>query len=344
MSAYASNAILSKSRAMYGKRLTESDYKKLLSCGSVPEVLTYLKGNSKYAPLMSKLSEKTVRRRDLEAVLRQKLFQDYESLCRYEITVGEDFARYTVMKAEIGQIIHYLIMLSSGEPHKFYSTLPKYFLRISSLNFTAMAGAQTYDEFLSVIRKSDYYKLLEPFRPKKGEKLNLADIENTLYNNMFGKVYEIIEKTSGEEKKALQDMFDTNIDLRNFTRIFRLKKYYKLEPDEIKKHLLPFGSLNERQISELCSANDTKELFALMKQTAPGKVISKLDYTFIFEIPRRALYEESYKSMYFSVNPSVVLVAFYNLEEAEINNIINIIEGVRYKADTEKIRKLLIYK
>ena len=81
-----------------------------------------------------------------------------------------------------------------------------------------------------------------------------------------------------------------------------------------------------------------------MKQTAPGKVISKLDYTFIFEIPRRALYNESYKSMYFSVNPSVVLVAFYNLEEAEINNIINIIEGVRYKADTEKIRKLLIYK
>ena len=310
MSAYASNAILSKSRAMYGKRLTESDYKKLLSCGSVPEVLTYLKGNSKYAPLMSKLSEKTVRRRDLEAVLRQKLFQDYESLCRYEITVGEDFARYTVMKAEIGQIIHYLIMLSSGEPHKFYSTLPKYFLRISSVNFTAMAGAQTYDEFLSVIRKSDYYKLLEPFRPKKGEKLNLADIENTLYNNMFGKVYEIIEKTSGEEKN----------------------------------NLVNFGSLNERQISELCSANDTKELFALMKQTAPGKVISKLDYTFIFEIPRRALYEESYKSMYFSVNPSVVLVAFYNLEEAEINNIINIIEGVRYKADTEKIRKLLIYK
>ena len=56
------------------------------------------------------------------------------------------------------------------------------------------------------------------------------------------------------------------------------------------------------------------------------------------------MYNESYKSMYFSVNPSVVLVAFYNLEEAEINNIINIIEGVRYKADTEKIRKLLIYK
>ena len=153
MSAYASNAILSKARAMYGKRLTENDYKKLLSCGSVPEILTYLKSNSKYAPLMSKLSEKTVRRRDLEAVLRQKLFQDYESLCRYEMTVGEDFARYTVMKAEIGQIMHYLIMLSSGEPQKFYSTLPKYFLRISSVNFTAMAGAQTYDEFLSVIKK-----------------------------------------------------------------------------------------------------------------------------------------------------------------------------------------------
>lgn len=344
MSKYASNAIFSKARAMYGRRLTENDYNKLLACNSVPEILTYLKNNGRYSHLLGKLSESTIHRGELEMVLKRQLFDDYEALCRYELTVGGEFADYTVTKAEIAQIMHYLTMLSAGNPHDFYSLLPQYFSRVSSVNFTAMAGAETYEEFLEVLKKSPYYKILEPFKPEKGKRIDLPSIENALYNYQFGKIYAIIDKTSPEEQKDLHDMFDANIDLRNFTRIFRLKKYYKLSPDEIKKHILPFGSLKARQIDEMCNAQDTKELFAIMQQTSSGKRIAKMNYTFLLEIPRRALYEESYKNMYFSVSPTVVLIAYYNLAEAEINNIINIIEGVRYKADTEKIRKLLIYK
>jgi len=344
MSKYASNAILSKARAMYGQRLTESDYNKLLACSSVSEILTYLKSNGRYGNIVSKLSESTIHRGELEIVLRRQLFDDYEALSRYELTIGGEFSDYTVTKAEIAQIMHYLTMFSAGNPHDFYSILPQYFSKVASINFTAMAGAETYDEFLAVIRKSPYYKILEPFKPKKGERINLPFIENALYNYLLRKIYGIIERTDGNEQQALHDMFDTNIDLRNFTRIFRLKKYYKLSTDEIKKHLLPFGTLKPKQIDDLCNAQDTKELFELMKQTSSGKLISKTPYTFILEIPRRALYEKSYHNMYFSVSPTVVLIAYYNLAEAEINNIINIIEGVRYKADTEKVRKLLIYK
>ena len=341
---YASNAIFSKARAMYGKRLKENDYSKLLACNTVPEILTCLKGNEKYAPVMKQLSESNIHRGQLEAALKQQLFQDYESLCRYEVTIGEDFARYTIMKAEIGQIMHFLTLLCGGSQREFYSSLPKYFLKVSSINFSAMANVNSYDEFLKVLGKSQYVKLLEPFRPQKGKSLNLSDIENTLYNHLFKTVYEIIDKTRGAEKKDLKRMFDTNIDLRNFTRILRLKKYYKLEPDLIKEQLLPFGSLKEKQITAMCNAQDTKELFSLMQQTVAGRIIPKLEYNFTCEIPRRALYEESYKRMYFSVNPSVVLLAYYTLEETEIDNIIHIIEGVRYNVEYEKVKKLLIYK
>lgn len=341
---YASNAIFSKARAMYGRHLKESDYAKLLACNTVSEILTCLKSSEKYADVMKQLNENNIHRVQLESALRQKLFQDYESLCRYEVTVGDDFARYTIMKAEIGQIMHYLTLLCTGAQHEFYSSLPKYFLKVSSINFSAIAGANNYDEFLKVLGRSVYSKLLEPFRPLKGKSINLSDIENALYNYLFETVYTIIDKTSGAEKQDLKKMFDTNIDLRNFTRILRLKKYYRLEPDEIRKQLLPFGSLKERQITALCNAQDTKELFSIMQQTMAGKIISKLEYSFNCEIPRRALYEESYKRMYFSVNPSVVLLAYYTLAETEIDNIIHIIEGVRYKVETEKVKSLLIYK
>lgn len=341
---YASNAIFSKARAMYGKRLKQSEYDRLLACDTVPEILSCLKTIPRYAPLMSKLNEKDIHRGQLEAALRQKLFEDYEALCRYEITVGEYFSNYTIMRAEMEQIMRYLTMLKAGTPQQFYMTLPKYFNAVSSVNLAAMSNAANYDEFLIVLGKSVYTKLLTPFRPKKDEGINLSAIENTLFNHMFKQVYSIIEKTSGAEKKDLKKMFDTNIDLRNFTRISRLKKYYKMEPNEIKKHLLPFGSLREKQIEALCNSQDEKELFSIMQQTSAGRILSRLEYSSECEIPRRALYEESYKRMYFSVNPSVVLIAYFALAETETDNIIHIIEGVRYKVPDETVKKLLIYK
>ena len=328
---------------MYGKRLKENDYAKLLSCGTVPEILTCLKGIEKYAPLLSKVNEKDIHRAQLEDVLRQQLFQEYEALCRYEKTVGEDFAKYTIMKTEIVQIMNFLTLLNSGDQHQFSSAMPKYFDRVSSINFSGMANADTYEEFLAVLGKSIYSKLLAPFKPAKGEKINLANIENALYTHLFKTVYTIIDKTSGAEHNDLKKLFDVDIDLRNFTRILRLKEYYKMQPEEIKRQLLPFGSLKKKQLQSLCEAYDTKELFAIMGQTSAGRVISKLNYDFICEIPRRALYKESYKRMYFSVNPSVVLVAYHALAENEIENIIHIIEGVRYKVASDKIKNALIY-
>lgn len=341
---YASNAIFSKARAMYGKRLKQSEYDKLLACDTVPEILSCLKTIPRYAPLLSKLSEKDIHRGQLEIALRQRLFEDYEALCRYEITVGEDFSDYTIMRAVMEQLLRYLTMLKAGTPQQFYSTLPKYFDKVSSIKISALSNATTYDEFLSLLGKSVYARLLAPFKPKKGKSINLSAVENALFNHMFKQVYAIIEKTSGAEKKDLKKMFDTDIDLRNYTRISRLKKYYKMEPDEIRKQLLPFGTLKEKQLEAMCNAEDEKELLSIMQQTSAGRILSKLEFTSDFEIPRRALYHESYKRMYFSVNPSVVLVAYFALASTETNNIIHIIEGVRYKVPDETVKSLLIYK
>lgn len=341
---YASNAIFSKARAMYGKRLKENDYAKLLSCNTVPEILTCLKGIEKYAPLLSKLSDKDIHRVQLEDILRQRLFEEYEALCRYEKTIGEDFAKYTIMKTEISQIMNFLTLLNAGDQSMFSSRMPKYFNRVSSINFSAIATVNTYDEFLTALGKSVYSKILLPFKPAKDEKIKLYEIENALYSHLFKTVYNIIDKTKGAEHNDLKKLFDIDLDLRNFTRIIRLKKYYRMEPEEIKKQLLPFGSLKKKQIQEMCQAEDTKEVFSVMKKTSAGRIMSKFDYDFTCEIPKIALYMESYKRMYFSVNPSVVLVAYHALAEKELENIIHIIEGVRYKVSSEEIKKMLIYK
>ena len=44
------------------------------------------------------------RRASLEALLRQNLFEQYASLCRYEMNIGHDFYRYFIIRSEVQAI------------------------------------------------------------------------------------------------------------------------------------------------------------------------------------------------------------------------------------------------
>lgn len=52
-----SNAVFAKAKAKYGKRLKEKDYKNLLNCKSVAEIMVYLKGNTHYGGALKELNE-----------------------------------------------------------------------------------------------------------------------------------------------------------------------------------------------------------------------------------------------------------------------------------------------
>lgn len=341
---YASNAILSKARAMYGKRLTDKDYSNLLGCNSVPEVLSYLKSHTKYAALLNNLSEADVHREQLEMILRQQLFFDFESLCRYEITVGEDFSKYIIMRTEIDQIMHFLMLLSSGCPEKYFYALPLYFTKLSKIDLKSFAKVKTYDEFLTTLGHTQYYKILVNFKPKDNRSVSLPKIENALNEYLFSSIYFIIQKrTKGEEQKELKKIFDNQLDMRNFVRILRLKKYYKYSPEKIKQELLPNGALRDSQITAMCNAEDSKSVFAVMQSTIPGRIISKVEYTYPGEITQKGLFNLCKHELRFSVHPSVVLVSYTTLAEIELSNIINIIEGVRYQVDSSRVKDLLTY-
>lgn len=45
----SSNVVLAKARTMYGRRLTEENYKDLLKCKTVREVASYLKDRTAYS-------------------------------------------------------------------------------------------------------------------------------------------------------------------------------------------------------------------------------------------------------------------------------------------------------
>jgi len=340
----SSSAVTAKVKTRFGKSLNAGDYKKLLSCHSIAQVVSQLKSTYKYKEILKSINETSVHRRQLEQVLRQNLFEEFAVICRYEIGVTAHFSRFIVRDFEIQQIIHFLTLLVAGNHEDYILSLPSYFEKHTDIDLAELAKAQNYEEFLSALSKTPYQKLLRDFKPNEREILDLTKIEDILYIFIYQEMYDIIEEHAGKQEKAeLTNIFDNIIDYNNLIRIIRLKKYYKMDKHEIKKFILPFGTLKESQINILCDSNSADDVVNIMKTFPQGKLIISLEYTHIGEIYLRARYNICRHNLAISTTPSVTAISYYFIMQTELLNIIKIVEGARYNFDREKLNTMLIY-
>ena len=343
LSATASNAVLSKARAMYGKRLQAKDYQSMLNCKTVGEVAGYLKNNTVYGDMLNGVDEASIHRGQLEMMLRQRIFYDLASLCRYELSVGERFAQYILVRSEIQQIIRSLTLLSGHEAQEYLFSLPLFLDKHTHIDLHALVKMKNYSDFLQALSASPYRKLLEPFAPRAGETIDLTAIENTLYAYLYSVVQKIIDHTRNKvAQKELKEIFTSYIDLQNYVRIVRLKKYYHANPDYIRSLQLPFGRLKPQVVNRMIAAQNEREVTAIMKKTPLGKRSASVEYNYMDEIPLRFRFQACEKNIRYSVHPPVVMLSYIFLMEIELSNIIHVIEGIRYGLPADDIKKLLI--
>ncbi|MBQ2604365.1 MAG: V-type ATPase subunit [Clostridia bacterium] len=342
-SSKSANAVLAKARAKFGKRLTEKDYASLLSCGSVAEVVAYLKNNTYYSEVLKKINEREVHRGRLEQILKQKLFEDFSSLCIYVKGTGEYFAQFMTQKNDIEHIVHFLTLLSSNSSDEFIFSMPSYFMTHSQINIYSISKARTYDQFFDCFIGTPYDSVLAEFRPHNNEHVNIAEIENKLYKFCYKNLYNSISKySSGKEREALFNMFDSIMDYMNFVRVYRLKQYYHAGADTTRRFMFPFGTFDSKTVDKLCEADSGKAVFDAVKSTKFGKSLEKLEYVYTGEIDNIGLYKTTLKNMYFSTYPLVVMLSYVFVMQTEYNNIVSIIEGVRYNVDSSKIKSIII--
>ncbi len=340
---YASNAVLSKARAMYGKRITKKNYEELISCRNIPDVVSYLKKKTSYGSVLKDLNEIGVHRNDLEERLKLKLFRDFEILGRYDISVGEHFCDYFVSRAEVEQFMHIIMLISAGMTGESIFPIPDFFYDHTKVDLKSLSSCRNYDDLLNSVKKSKYYNILINFKPKKGEKIDVTAVETSLHNYLYEIVFEIIDTyVKGKAKRELKDFFNLYIDLSNMIRIVRMKKFYKLTPSYMMQALISGGTLKREKLESFVCTPDNKQMMTDMKNTSMGKKWFSRNLDIVDKVPKNMRFNWCRHNIRFSSFPPVVLVSYIFLEETEILNIITIIEGIKYRLSPDEIRKMLI--
>lgn len=345
---FSTKATVAKSRAIYGKRLTAEDYKELLHRNTVTEIAEYLKRNTHYRTILASIDTTTIHRGFLETLLRRNTYNLYERLCRFQNLGSRPFYRYLVMQREISEIVSCILYLNAKASNDYISATPAYLFDQASFDLMALAHAHDYSQILAVLKGTPYYAILKDEVPDANGLYDCSRIESNIRSHYLKWLIQTIDKDfSGNTAKDLHSLIETQIDLINVINGFRMKAHFNTDTETIEEYMLNFyGRLSRRQQHELYDTSDALDYIRCLEKTYYGRQMKEMGEALTPETLENTALTLRIKYIKLKLRQSqsapVSLYAVVSLFEAEVQNIITIIEGIRYKAPLAYIEKLLI--
>jgi len=221
-------------RAMKSKLLPKESYPRLLNMG-IDEITRFIQ-ESEYKNDVDELAMKYSGGDLAEHALNRNLALTYDKLER--ITTGE--LNYLISAYLKRYEIWNVKTLLRG---KLYNASVEDILEslIAGGQFTytflsEIAAKATYQEVIDGLRKTEYYPLLQKF-----DGTNLAYIENELDKVYYSSIFEVIGEPKSKDRKLFARVVALEVDVKNLSTLFRLKKAGLEHPDEIMPLMIEGG-------------------------------------------------------------------------------------------------------
>jgi len=345
MSKAASNAIITKAKAIYGRRLMPTDYAELSKKNSVGDVAEYLKNSSKFQDILQDVQESAVHRGQLEELIKKANFNYVIRLIKFIDSRDKGFYEMNIIRRETDILLSAAHSVISGEYQIAIAELPIYFIRHASFDIVELSKAKTFPNLLEVVKNTPYYHVLLPFSMMSLDELNHAVLERAFQEYYYDTVFHRIGKLyKGKLLEDLRNIFLTNIELLNIIKIYRMKKFYHASNNVIEASLLlKYSRISRMKMMELISLSNPSDILKYMHHSEYKTYTDKDEYVYIEYLADQLKYNLAKRFMNYSFDAPTVFAAYVILSEIEQQNIFNIIEGIRYELEESEIKKMLIY-
>lgn len=240
MMSFAANAITTKAKAMFGKRLRKEDFQELCRKSSVSEIVSYLKNETGYREALQDVRENSIHRGQLEAFLSQAIFEKSMQLIRFAPIKQKGFYNFKVQEYKIELILKKIRYCHASMNETFIQMLPMFFEKYMSIHLEKLIDASDDKEILNALVGSEYYGILKKCYDED-QCLNYNKCEHELRKYHFEALRKTIEKSFNRStRKDLLVMLQTYLELSNIIKIYRGKQFFNISPDEIRETLMPF--------------------------------------------------------------------------------------------------------
>lgn len=343
ISSLASNALLTKSRAMNAGTLTQDDYVQLANCRTLNDVANFLKNNTVYEKAVDVLFGSKLYRSRLEAEIKRFNNKRVADLASFESAIGQKLHEIIYLDYDVRLILSCADHLDTNEVSDFSLFTPESYFKHSSLNPEELERAMTLEEFYKALEGTPYQKTLDIFRHGKQE-FTITGLENALYQYMYSETKRLVKKNySGKDQQEILRILKAKSDFKMLESIYRMKRYFPGEELSFNNVFYSgFSAFSQQQITQMLECKSSAQLFELFSKSDYGKYFDSVSDKPIEHKTRQALLKLNTKSLRFSTVPEVTMFSFIGILENETVNLINIIEGVRYGFTPDSILDFIV--
>ena len=330
-------AMIAKAKAKASKFLSMNDYQVMLGLRSVADIAAYLKNHPRYEKVLAGVNERSIHREYLEQRIRSQAQIDFNDLLKYMKTDSHHFYEFFIKELEMNHILFAAHAIDSNT--KFH--LGKFLMHLNHLmtfDVEALASVKTYDDLVEILASTEYKVVTAEL---EYDEPNLSLFEDQLFEYYNKTMFSLIEKEGNHQE--ILDLFRMKLELNDLAHAYRLLKYFKTEGDNIERRLnWTSYKISKRDMHQWLHSGDETELLQGIQSSYYGSIFTieedkHIEYSFSM-----ILYLILKRKLRTSNDSDVILFSYMNLINIEIENIIDIVEGIRYEVPHEEILSLLI--
>lgn len=344
MLATGTQAMIPKARGMFAKRISLADYEELMRRRTVPEVAALLKRHPYFKDSLATLSTIDPHRGQIEELLSMDIFGKYQSLLHYDFG-DEGFSAYYLRECEAREVLRALHMVSIGLVGAYLNQIPSYLVGKTQVDLFALGQARSFEQIVETVRGTPWHR---PLRARFLADPYLRDFPSTeaaLLRTAYEGVFAMVEKDlRGREAAAVRDLFLQEIEVYNLELMLRVKIYFPnvYTESELRGLLMPwYWRIGKRRMTELLQAPTPEGYVALLRSTPSFHYNGGPTPEDLAAEGGKQTYHYARTVLHLTSSPYAALAAFISLAKLERENVVNVIEGVRYGLAPERVRAML---
>lgn len=337
---YASQS--AKIHAMKSRLLTEDDFAQLVNMQNVTDITAYLVNNTVYKEVLGPINLSDVHRGQVEVLLYHSVIADSIRIEKHLGGNNKKVFRFFYRRHEIEDVKKMLRTLQMGKPLSELDQSTLFISKYSRINFTESLAAKSINGLVESLKNTNFYGILKPL-VQADNKIDIFAAEMALDLYYYQRTSKQINDMGlGKDKLLLREMFGLDQDFKNIMWVYRARKFYNLSREMMIRYIVPnFYKLKLEDLTLMIDASTDEDFLKIIGKTYYGKVVDfsapYIEVQFLNFMYQRQRY--MMRTNEFTIAP---VVGYIYIKELEIQNIVNIIEGIRYKIDSDTIANYLV--
>lgn len=344
-------AIGVKSHVLFSRLLSADEYWALLNLNSTAEMADFLKQTEGYSAHLQTLPPAQVHRIDLENALRSAILHEATSFLYYLAGPRRQFFVDWLgwYEAEHLKSIFRWIRIKRIDRDEMRNRL--FNVPGSKLSYDLLLNSRDYSELFEALKDTKYYNAIsEPVKRLINGEDSLFSLELAIDNLVESSLYNDMKHLPASDRKLLEPLFGSRVDLLNLYHFHRCVWYYNMTIEETLSRMLPVKyKVKTQHMRDMSKGAGWEE--RLDRLTLSFPVYAKIFRESLEQEDNELALEMAIKrynylkalSIFQKGSPGFhTAMSYFLLKSHELDDVIRMIEDVRYDYDRGNAANYLI--